>query len=411
MVSFLDTHPWLTFEIDLRQASPKLWIDLGEIRSKCVHLSGVPLMPDTAKRLHNIYLAKGIHATTAIEGNTLSENQVQDIIEKKIEIPASQKYLQTEVDNILELSNETLSKVERDGFSKITDNEIRHFNRVVLRGLEVEEHVIPGEYRKCSVGVLNYKAPPYEYNDELMQKFVEWLNGDSFRVPDEDSAIVSGVLKAILAHLYLAWIHPFGDGNGRTARIIEVRFLLEAAVPSAAAHLLSNHYNQTRTEYYRQLERASKSGGNVLPFIEYAVLGLRDQLREQLKIVKHQQWHVAWTNFVHSKFKGKDSAKDGRQLKLALALSETDAWVERVELNRLNPDVAARYSQVDQRTMLRDLKDLIDLGLVSENAGKYKAAKETILAFLPRLLKGEVDKQLEEAKALVEDAGQLNFSF
>jgi Fic family protein len=46
--------------------------------------------------------------------------------------------------------------------------------------------------------------------------------------------IVIGVIKSIIAHLYLAWIHPFGDGNGRTARLLEVRFLMEAGVPSAA---------------------------------------------------------------------------------------------------------------------------------------------------------------------------------
>lgn len=409
--TYLKTHPWLSFQVNLKDAPATTWIDLGEIRSKCIHLSGVPLMPETAKRLHNIYLAKGIHATTAIEGNTLSEAQVQDIIEKKIDVPQSQKYLQVEVDNILEISNDILTQVEGFGFSPIKLEGINRYNELVLKDLEVEQHVVPGEFRKCSVGVLHYKAPPFEECDMLMEQYVAWLNSDTFKVKDDESAVINGVIKAILAHLYLAWIHPFGDGNGRTARVLEVRFLLEAGLPSAAAHLLSNHYNLTRTEYYRQLDRASKSGGDVLPFINYAVVGLRDQMREQLKTVKYQQWHVAWTNYVHSKFKGKDSAKDTRQLKLALALSEKDVWVDRVDLKNLNPEVAVKYAQVDNRTLLRDLKELIEMSLISEDKNRYKASKETILAFLPRLRKGEVDKQLEEAMALVEDIGQLNFGF
>ncbi|WP_433223897.1 Fic family protein [Dactylosporangium sp. CS-047395] len=45
------------------------------------------------------------------------------------------------------------------------------------------------------------------------------------------------MIKAMLAHLYLAWIHPFGDGNGRTARLIESQLLLQAGVPVPAANV------------------------------------------------------------------------------------------------------------------------------------------------------------------------------
>src|SRR5258708_25331431 len=94
--------------------------------------------------------------------------------------------------------------------------------------------------------------------------------------------IIYGIIRAVIAHLYLAWIHPFGDGNGRTARLIEYRILLACGVPSPAVHLLSNHYNLTRTEYYRQLDRASGSKGEYIPFVEYAVQGFVDGLRQQL---------------------------------------------------------------------------------------------------------------------------------
>ena len=76
---------------------------------------------------------------------------------------------------------------------------------------------------------------------------------------------VMPILSAILAHLYLAWIHPFGDGNGRSARLLEFGVLLTGRVPTVAAHLLANFYNDTRSEYYRQLRIASESGGDVVP--------------------------------------------------------------------------------------------------------------------------------------------------
>lgn len=410
-MTLLATHPWISFKFDLTRAHADLWLDLGEVRSKCVHLSGVPLMPEIAAHLHKVYLAKGIHATTAIEGNTLSESQVQRIIEKEIEVPESMEYQAVEVENILALTNEILGKVEGIGFTPITVEEVKQYNKLVLQGLDTEEHVEPGEFRKCAVGVLRYEAPDHAQCHDLMAQFVDWLNGPDFRPQNDEHTVINGIIKSIIAHLYLAWIHPFGDGNGRTARMLEVRFLLEAGVPSAAAHLLSNHYNFTRSEYYRQLDYASKSGGDVIPFISYAVTGLRDQIREQLKKVKYQQWHVAWTSYVYSRFKNKENPKDVRQLKLVLALSQIDSYVKRSDIRELSAEVALAYSKVEERTFYRDLKELVDDGLIGEHDGQYWACKELILAFLPRSRKGEVAEQVREAISLSDGSLQLNLGF
>src|SRR5437773_1002279 len=80
------THPWLRFKVDLSRASPAFWIMLGECQSKCENISGVPLRPDVAKLLGQVYLAKGAHGTTAIEGNTLSEEEVLRQVQGKLEI-------------------------------------------------------------------------------------------------------------------------------------------------------------------------------------------------------------------------------------------------------------------------------------------------------------------------------------
>ena len=48
MKTFEKTHPWIRFELDLRKFDHKLWMALGETESKCEHIAGVPLQPDTA---------------------------------------------------------------------------------------------------------------------------------------------------------------------------------------------------------------------------------------------------------------------------------------------------------------------------------------------------------------------------
>ena len=100
MRTYEQTHPWLSFSLDLRRMPWTLWALLGEARSKCDHISQTPLRPETAEQLHMLYLAKGALATTAIEGNTLSEREVVDILKGESQLPASKQYLATEINNI-----------------------------------------------------------------------------------------------------------------------------------------------------------------------------------------------------------------------------------------------------------------------------------------------------------------------
>jgi hypothetical protein len=81
-------------------------MNLGEAASKCEHIAGVPLRPLVAHELHQLYLAKGVLGTTAIEGNTLSEEQVRQILKGELKLPPSKEYLQQEIENILQACNE-----------------------------------------------------------------------------------------------------------------------------------------------------------------------------------------------------------------------------------------------------------------------------------------------------------------
>jgi Fic family protein len=395
--TYTRTHPWITFNVDLTKCSARMWIALGEARSKCEHLAGVPLKPEAAKELHQLYLAKGAHATTAIEGNTLSEEQVIERIKGNSTVPPSQKYLETEIDNVVEITSLIMNQVENLGPQPISAKDLKEYNRIVLQGLAHDEHVVPGEYRDTSVGVMDYKAPDAKECDYLMTRLCHWLN-TGFQPEKEEDSIVYGVIKSVVAHLYLAWIHAFGDGNGRTARATEVRFLMEAGVPSSAIHLLSNHYNHTRSEYYRQLSRASKNGGDIRDWLTYSIDGLVDQLRLQLKAVRTRQWRVSWVNYIYEKYGQDKSAAAKRQIKLLLTLSEKEDYVSRADLRRLSVDVAEAYAGRTPKTMARDLAHLEEEGLINRRGnGDVRACPELILAFLPRMRKGDWEAQFEAA--------------
>ncbi len=382
MRTFERTHPWISFRLNLREARPRLWLSLGEAASKCEHIAGVPLRPATAQMLHRLFLAKGALATTAIEGNTLTEKEILAHLEGKLELPPSKEYLGQEVDNIVAACNGIGERLHQ-GDSALTPERIREHNRQILEKLTLGEGVVAGELRSHSVVVGNvYRGAPAEDCKYLLGRLCEWLGGPDFQA-EPGLELVYAILKAIMAHLYLAWIHPFGDGNGRTTRLVEYQILLAAGVPTPAAHLLSNHYNQTRAEYYRQLDRASKSGGAVAPFIEYAVRGFVDGVREQLQLIRDQQWDVTWRSFVHERFRDEPGANAKRQRDLVLDLSPASEVVPVAKVPELSARLARYYADKSAKTLQRDLLAVETMDLVERTPAGVRAHREVILAFLP----------------------------
>ncbi|HPI98713.1 MAG TPA: Fic family protein, partial [Synergistales bacterium] len=153
-------------------------------------------------------------------------------LEGRLQLPPSRQYLTREIDNIVAACNDIGNGVIRGNSGPITVDEILGYNRLVLRDLPLQEDVVPGEFRSHSVMVGRYRGAPAEDCEFLLGQFCDWLNCLDLPVGLEQPY---SVLAAIAAHLYFVWIHPFGDGNGRTARLIEFRFLLQAGFPTPAA--------------------------------------------------------------------------------------------------------------------------------------------------------------------------------
>lgn len=166
---------------------------------------------------------------------------------------------------------------------------------------------------------------------------------------------------------------------------MELQILLAAGVPMPAAHPLSNHYNATRTEYYRQLEDASESGGDVVPFIRYAMQGFVDGIRQQVLIVWGQQYADRWERFIYETFGGHVSSNaEKRRLALGLAMSAHEE-VGRRDIPALSVDLAIAYAGTE-RMLSRDLNALQAMGLIEPSQsrhGWWRITREQILAFRP----------------------------
>lgn len=382
-----DTHPWLTFSVDLQHMPPGFWMAMGEARSKCDHIAQVPLRNDVASELYKLYLAKGVHATTAIEGNSLSEEQVLDEIEGELKIPHSQEYQRQEIVNILDACDEIESGVFLEGAygSNILCEDVLKYNELVLQGLELDEGVVPGQLRKRDVTVGNvYKGPPASECHELLSRMCDWLNGEKFMELHGQWGVGASLLRAALAHLYIAWIHPFGDGNGRTARLVEFQILVASGVPAPSAHLLSNHYNATRQRYYQELRDASQNGGDPTSFLCYGFEGFVDGLREQIRyILDNYLQDLVWQDFLDQELRDESERVAARHKALCVELFRQNIPVKKSMLTSMSTRLAGFYSEKTSKTLSRDVNELRKRKLIYPTERGWLANKRLISQFLP----------------------------
>lgn len=384
MSEYETTHPWLRFQLELRTPLHRMSMLIGEARSKCEHLAGAVLAPDVARQLYSVTLVKGAVATTAIEGNTLSEEQVMAALEGESSIPPSQEYQLVEIENVLNAIGEIGDAVIQHEKIPLNRERLDHWNQMLLEGTVHEPDAIPGQVRTHSVIVGGrYRGAPAEDLDLLIDKLTEFLASDLF--VDEDLVLQFGLnlIKAVVAHIYIAWIHPYGDGNGRTARLVEAQILAESGIPLPAINLLSDHYNLTRQRYANEIAATSTSGGSLDSFILYAVEGYVDGLRQQVEIVRGYQVVAAFENYVYELAESwGPGAPSKRRRDVVLALSP-DTPTPKEEIPILSTELAEAYKDVTSKTITRDVNALLADDLIREVPGGLIQNDRIIRAWLP----------------------------
>lgn len=377
-----DKYPHLIFRKNW-EITQKIANLLGQMEAFVISISNTPILPNHYQKLLNVSLIKGAQATTAIEGNTLTESEIEKI-QQGIKLPPSKEYQEIEVRNILDAFNQLLKEVvHSDKTSLVTERLIKDFHELVGKNLGEHLDAIPGEFRTDPRFVGPYKCPDYIDIPALIEKLSEWLLRE-FHF-DKGQSFSENIIQAIITHIYIEWIHPFGDGNGRTGRLIEFYILLRGGIPNIASHILSNHYNQTRSEYYRQLDLANKKRDLTL-FIEYALVGFRDGLKQTLETIHESQIKITWQKFVYDeteKIRGRNTKvfKRRRHLMLDLPLDKTFT-LESISL--ATPQIAKNYGGFSKRQLMRDLKELIDIGLLIKVKNLYRANKDVLNVYMAK---------------------------
>jgi Fic family protein len=309
-------------------------------------LEGLRLSEARLRALGERALLSEAHFSTHIEGTRLT-------LDQSARLWAGQEVADADPEDVRELLNyrRAFDLVARylDERGPITETLIREIHRQLVEGVRGDA-ASPGAYRRVQNFVVNSKTGAVLYTPPdpvavpaLMAELVTWINGS-----DLHPVIASGIAQFQLVH-----IHPFVDGNGRSSRLLSTLVLYRAGYDFKRLFSISEYYDRDRPAFYRAIQGVRDRGMDLTGWLEYFSEGLATQLAE------------VGTGIQRS-FDLDRQARDH-------GLNARQAWAVARAYEPGGLSIRAleeRFGDVSRRTLQRDLKGLVDLGLLeSQGAG------------------------------------------
>ena len=201
-----------------------------------------PLPPDLVKNLQDWFRIELTYTSNAIEGNTLSRPETALVVEKGITVEGKPLKDHLEAVNHAQ-ALEWIRQLADGKRTDLTESHILEIHRLILQ--KIDDHNT-GKYRSIPVRIAGSTVilPNPLKVPELMEKYIHWLRA----VKDNPVKI------AAAAHFKLVTIHPFTDGNGRTARLVMNLLLTQSGYPPAIIR------NEDRKKYIDSVEAGQLTG-------------------------------------------------------------------------------------------------------------------------------------------------------
>ena len=182
---------------------------------------------------------------------------------------------------------------------------------------------------------------------------------------------------------FVVSIHPFGDGNGRTARAVESFLLYKAGVNVRGYYSLSNYYYRNRSEYVDNLNRIQMRRENDLtPLAAFALKGLVEELEAVHAEVLAEVRVIAFRDYARESLAdaGKLGSPAGeRQLRFLTMLANRSASLKAIRSG--GDPMSSLYRNVTNRTLSRDIKFLREQNLVMLEGDELRARVDLMTRF------------------------------
>ena len=343
---------------------------VGEIEASREVVTHAALVPAWEAQFRQDALSRTVHHGTHLEGNELSKEQAERIVqlnETLAEKAAEQAGIVGRDRDVQEVINyrramewiDELGKPSREKLI-VTEKLFKDLHDIIAFRLLPDEQ--RGVYRSVDVVVRNSRTgevtfrPPHSPDIPVQLKgFFNWLNGENGR--QHHSAIRAGI-----THYELVRIHPFVDGNGRTARAMAMLLMFTEGYDVKRFFSLDEYFDKDAAGYYEALQTVgSGEDYDLTLWLEYFTRGLAAELNK----IKLQVLKLSRDIQLKAKI-GRQVALSERQIKILETIQNNGGRAVSADLEKVLPMIS-----VD--TVLRDVKDLLNKGLIKKR-GKTKGA-------------------------------------
>lgn len=354
-----------------------LYTTIGQIWTTDQFIRDCPSYPGSTDKIIRDELVSAIGATLAIEGTILRAEEIEQSFEKA-DLQENLQRKEQEAQNsknvysyIIDLVNKHDPKLT----FKYSEEHIKQIHRYFTENIDYIGNV-PGQYRDMTamfgdprrISLYKQKAEI----EQVMPKFIAWLN-------DPSSGILTGkpIIKAIMAHYYLVEIHPFADGNGRTARALEALVLYVNSINNYCFWSLANFWSTHRNEYVVHLGNI-RSTCDPSDFLLWGTQGYLEEVEriKALVLMKLKQlMFIDYTRWLLTAKQSQQVRINKRIQAVVQFLAKTGPMSHKEFMS--SPGMVMLYSKVKSYTKSRDFSKMKELNLIcifDHNGQKFIAA-------------------------------------
>ena len=361
---------WLRYD---RAAVSNLLI---EAKTAAGVLNRLPYLPQWIEQAHEEQLRLEAIGTTRIEGAEFTERERDEALAPDASTRAGLTHSQRQ----LRAANTTYRWLrEQPGDRPVTAELILGIHRRIVTGCD-DDHCEPGAIRRAGSNVTfgNPVCRGAEAGAELAGAFggLGQAIAGEFRGHDR-------IIQAMAAHYHIGAMHPFDDGNGRTARALEAFMLRRAGVNDMVMVSLSNYYYEHQQEYLAALYDSRVSGHDLTPFLTFALPAITDRCNALAGEIETHSKRLLYREFARSLFGRLRTRRRRvlaeRQLRIIDTLLD-DGPLNLLDLVKLVRDPYTNL-KFPGRAFVRDVNGLIRLSAVVRRDDQFAVNLDWPLEF------------------------------
>ena len=348
MIKYLFPDNWAKYDPN------RIIENLTKALSAVLSLSNTPYQRNWVEQLQIVQLKREVAGTSRIEGADFTDRELDAAMSETPEqlFTRSQKQAKAAVKTY-----RWIQDLPRD--HPIDANLIFQIHRLLVTDAD-DDHCAPGTLRANGENVI-FGIPPHrgaDGGDECKKAFNELC-----RAMNQEYKGHNELVQALAFHYHFAAMHPFRDGNGRTARALEALMLQRIGLRDSLFIAMSNYYYEEKSKYLSTLAAVRSQAHDLTEFLIFGLKGIELQCNKLFEEIKKNVLKALFTNIMHDLFNRMKNKRKSIIAKRQIVLLKLLLEKEHYELSKVVQETSSAYSGIKNPypALIRDLNGLIHL--------------------------------------------------